>query len=198
MAHIKKHIYCLCCLLYLLLMLVGCSFSTRIQYEDNDGYLSKSFFKSIKKNQTNRDVVINTLGKPVERLRTSDGDEIYTYAFTKSIYRYKKIIFFLRSNSVERDERYFHVVFNDMKVKKYWWDKLAYVNAKDTIISRWPNSEAGTDYSLRIIKNAEPDKTNFVLTRKASKSTPEPKPITPDVTPTEKIQIIPTDLVAPK
>lgn len=198
MTHVKKYIFCRYCLICSLFLLVSCSVSTRIQYEDNDGYLPKSFFKSIKKNQTNRDVVINALGKPVERLRTADGDEIYTYAFTKSIYKYKKIIFFLRSNSVKRDERYFHVVFNDMKVKKYWWDKLAYVNAKDTIISRWPNSEAGTDYSLRIIKNAEPDKTNFVLTRKASAPTPEPTPIASDVIPTEKVQIPSTDLVAPK
>lgn len=200
MINVKKYMYCRYCLVcsLLMLLLVGCSASTRIQYEDNDGYLPKSFFKSIKKNQTHKDVVINALGKPVERLRTSDGDEIYTYAFTKSIYKYRKIFFVLRSNSVRRAERYFHVVFNDMKVKKYWWNKLAYVNVKDTAVRRWPNGEAGTDYSLRIIKHAEPDKTNFVLTRKGNAPTPDLTPIASDVMPTEDIQTIPTDVVAPK
>lgn len=179
-------------------LLVGCSVSTRIQYEDNDGYLPKSFFRSIKKNRTHRDVVINTLGDPVERLRTSEGDEIYTYAFTKSIYKYKKMIFFIRSNSVKRDERYFHVVFNDMKVKKRWWDKFSHVNTKDTIVSRWPNNEAGTDYSLRMIKNAEPEKTNFVLTRKASATTSNVNPIASDVVVPEAISVELTESVDSK
>lgn len=195
MINIKKYKYCYR-LIYLLLvsLLVGCSVSTRIQYEDNDGYLPRSFFKSIKKHRTHKDVVINTLGEPVERLRTSSGDEIYTYAFTKSIYKYKKMFFVIRSNSVKRDERYFHVVFNNMKVKKHWWDKMVHVNTKDTIVSRWPNNEAGTDYSLRIIKNAEPDKTNFVLTRKASAQPPEP-----DLTESRVVapEVVAPEIVAP-
>lgn len=194
MANIKKYIRC-CYLICLLLvsLLAGCSVSTRIQYEDNDGYLPKSFFKSIKKYRTDKDVVVNTLGEPVERLRTSNGDEIYTYAFTKSIYKYRKMFFVIRSNSVKRDERYFHVVLNDMKVKKHWWDKVAHVNAKDTIISRWPNDEAGTDYSIRIIKNAEPDKTNFVLTRKASTPKPESFSMEPDATISEEEKLMPAN-----
>ena len=41
--------------------LTNCAVSTRTQYEDNDGYLSESFFKSIKKNRTLKDVVVNII-----------------------------------------------------------------------------------------------------------------------------------------
>ena len=144
--------------------LTNCAVSTRTQYEDNDGYLSESFFKSIKKNRTLKDVVVNKLGEPIERLRTENGDEIYSYAFTKSQYKHRSLFFIARYNTVRRDERYFHIIFNDGRVKKYWWNNLAEVSPSGEVVSRWPN-DAGTDYSLRVIKNAEPDKTNFVLTR---------------------------------
>lgn len=160
------------------IILTSCAVSKRVQYEDSDGYLPESFFNTIRPHKTLKQTVVRQLGAPVDRVRTLSGEDVYTYAFTHADYRHRSIFFILRNNSVKRDERYFHIAFLDDKVSRKWWNKVLEVDLPD-IVERSPRNRPGADYAIRVIKNAKPDKTNFVLTKKV-RVTGDDKMVSPE------------------
>lgn len=136
--------------------LAGCTVSDRVEFTDSEAEISEDFFDRIQEDVTTKHWVVSQLGEPFRVVEGVDGQEIYTYEFTKAHYRRATLLILLRYSGVSHDESYFHVLFQKNVVKKHWHSKelVADVgrflvsaqddNVKDEV-SLEPDSESGID-----------------------------------------------------
>ena len=113
--------------LTLLSLLVGCSVSDRIVYEDAEGRVDKTFFHSVLAHKTEQSWVLDNLGQPHTIQASPDGHTFYNYRFQKARYREVRLLLLLSFQGSEQHERYWHVSFCQGYVDKHWWDSLAKV-----------------------------------------------------------------------
>ena len=69
------------------ILLLSCSISDRLVYEDAEGVVPDSFFSSIKNNKTQKTWIIDNLGEPHLSVSGTNQGEVLTYQFTQSRYR---------------------------------------------------------------------------------------------------------------
>lgn len=106
---------------------VGCTVSDRIEIEDAEGAVPAHFFNSIKKRKTHKSWLIENLGPPQGYERGNLGEEVYSYHFKRTRYRRTSLLFILRYQEAESEERHFHAVICNDIVRASWWDENEHV-----------------------------------------------------------------------
>ncbi len=86
-----------------------------------------SFFASVKKNRTQKSWITDNLGAPHRYDMGPNNEEFLTYHFSHARYRQASLLFVMRFQGSENEQRHYHVMVCDGVVKKAWWDNFSEV-----------------------------------------------------------------------
>ncbi|WP_028877515.1 lipoprotein [Teredinibacter turnerae] len=117
-------------LVFLLLFLGACAISSKVTHFDGEGRIPDSFLDDIRRNKTEKYWITANLGDPDFIQEGPLAQEIYTYRFSRAKSRHGNLLFFFRYDGANRETEYFHVVFQEDVVKRYWLDDYAQVQAE--------------------------------------------------------------------
>ncbi|WP_018275866.1 hypothetical protein WKI13_14920 [Teredinibacter turnerae] len=117
-------------LVSLLLLLGACAISSKVTHFDGEGRIPDSFLDDIRRNKTEKYWITANLGDPDFIQEGPLAQEIYTYRFSRAKSRHGNLLFFFRYDGANLETEYFHVVFQEDVVKRYWLDDYAQVQAE--------------------------------------------------------------------
>jgi len=101
---------------------VGCSIADKTVFEDREGEIPETFFSDIRRGKTSRSWIESQLGEPETIQHGPDTQQIYNYRFAKVQKKEASLLVLLKYDGLEREQHYFHVLFEDSRVKKFWHD----------------------------------------------------------------------------